>query len=334
MKLEFAIILYDSRSGSTLLSSLLDEYSCLLVSAESDYPLRISRYSKNTFKNESELIQLFEELSQEIQFRELNINIKDVIDELICERKKFNINKRDILLKIVEHYFKGSNEELENKTIVFKIPNAHYYLSHLKDVLGEYHVINLVRDGRAVFASKKKTLTLDGTVMDPSVVNAALNWRKKVSINLVHYHHLVIKYEELIAQSDLILTQIISFLEIKNFNKKEQSTYNKRIGKRQKSLHTNIESSLLQSRITRWKKELTKSEILVFDYIARRSLMKYYPNSIYQTAKKPRLIFVLPWFIFQYFIIKLKNIVKSGLNGDLLSKIKLKIESAKTTVNP
>lgn len=185
--------------------------------------------------------------------KEINKNL-----ERLKERKKAN------------QIEKAFREFSGNKKLLVKRPNANLYIDLLKKSFSGIKIIDIVRDGRDVAASAKKSPHLTWPVgfsarQWKKIVNKSEGYKNKPNF-------IQVKYEDLINNPLETVNSIFRFLnlnEIRNIEKfyeKEEIKNNKKAD--------NSNRPLNMASIGKWKKEITPKEKKIFMKIAGKELIK------------------------------------------------------------
>lgn len=170
--MKYAFLLYDSRSGSTLLSSLLNLFSGIVVTQESAFiPLVLENFSDETKLNADGLIDL---LYSEPQFCDWNID-KDLLHEKLSGLGA--LNYQSVFDTIIDEYLRV-REEAVPEILVVKGPRYEFHFNSLKSLYEQPFFINLIRDGRAVYNSKLNMVSVSGLKMSNNVFQSAFEWKK------------------------------------------------------------------------------------------------------------------------------------------------------------
>lgn len=267
-------LLYDGRSGSTLLSTKLNNFSGICVSRESAFISRIYSYP-NKIKESKHIDRFINYLFKEFQFREWGLTsdeIYQVIDNLLIP-----YNKDQIIKNIINKYFIKYGENA--KAWIIKHP-PHNYLNRVKQIDQNVKFIHIIRDGRAVFNSKKHTRLPNGKMMQSNMVKAAKDWHKlnEIYFNIPNNDIIHIKYEEFVLNKDTILNDITKWLKLTKDESqitKSNTKYAKGIGDKQKSLHKNISKEVDPKIANKWKNQLKNYEILAYEILNKDALEKY-----------------------------------------------------------
>ena len=268
---DIAFLLYDSRSGSTLLSSLLNQFSGVSVSHESGFVSSIIEYNK-ALNYPSDIDSLFDELEREVQFQELRLDC-DSIKSCFLENE-FPISKQFIISTILEIYF--AKRDPDAVCWVFKGPRLYFHVHRILRLFPNAKFIHLLRDGRAVFNSKKTARSVHGRFTENNLLKAASDWKKKINlVRSIQDHYFEIQFENLVDDSETTLHRLLDYLNISaeyRIITKKQTEFASRIGESQKHLHENVSSPPQRSIVNRWRISLPKSEILLYELIVGNCL--------------------------------------------------------------
>jgi len=258
-------LVYDGRSGSTLLASQLYKLKDISVIPETSFISII--YNENLdFLKENNLEYLLDELYKEVQFTELNINREFLYRKLI---RLNHFNKKEIVLKIIESYF----GYLPVNVLIKHNPFTIY--KRLKKDFNNIKIINLIRDGRAILLSKLNSKNIYGKALASTIISPALNYIYSLRKMNEFENSIYIRYEDLILNNEKTLYKICKFLDIKYEFEENGTDYFNLIGKKQKHLHINIKNKPDKNKIYAWKNKLKPEQIGVYQIIAGGYLKKY-----------------------------------------------------------
>ena len=189
----------------------------------------------------------------EIQFEELGIN-KKVLEKKIGKVKV--LTKKNIITSILEMVFADFN----SKFCIVKHP-PYGYLGELQEMFPNIKLIHIIRDGRAVYSSKRDTSSLSGKSMSNNVLMSALDWRYKlIQIQRFSGKKINVLFENLVANTNYELDRVLDFLELSDNDRLlsgDQEDYFQNIGPKQKTIHANVQSKPKSEITTKWKKNLT-----------------------------------------------------------------------------
>jgi hypothetical protein len=273
-------IFYDARSGSTYLSNLLVQSFNIVIPPESNFISMILSNLKKETLIEKDVLQIVNILKKDEKFRDWNLSIEKIKTEL---EDKSLIDKSKVISLILKTYLKNSGNQ--SSIIGIKKDNNINYYEELHEIFPDTKIICLVRDGRAVYNSKRKALhSKTGKPFEKNVKKAALAWcdyLKKVDRIIEKYPQstMLVKYEDMLMNTKIELGRIGSFLET-DFIEKNEFSYN--IPNRYGELHTNIDKAPILSRINAWQRDLSKKDIMRYEKIANIFLLKYNYKSLFK----------------------------------------------------
>jgi len=263
------------RSGTTLLSKLLNQHQNCLVTLETDFVTFFlqsfkekKQYSETDFKLVTDYFDVFFKLNPS---GKNYFNNENLYQDLLSS----NIKSYQDLIQFVYLRFNYLKKPIEDiHIIVDKKPS---YSLHIKDILAinpEAKFIYLVRDYRANILSRKQSVER----RSPNIIFNAYRWlffNRKINAFQKQYPNKIkeIKYEDLILETTKTMNQIFDFLSLsgKDTNThyyenqviKSQviQTKNKDLEQRLEKTQNDIEKPIFTSRIDAWREELNKLEI-------------------------------------------------------------------------
>jgi hypothetical protein len=161
----------------------------------------------------------------------------------------------------------------------------------LRRLLPGAKILWLVRDGRAVFNSKKKSIPSNSS--DPFETNpkkAALIWIRK-NRALAHYAQrygtvLKIRYEDLVSDTPGVLKKISDFLELPCHDTPRAAM---EIPERYAAIHSNVGETPLPGRIDSWQAELSESDIRAYESIGAGALLHHGYATVFGQSIAQRL---------------------------------------------
>jgi hypothetical protein len=274
-------IIGPARSGTTLLRLMLNNHPDICVPFETHFIPDMHKFinKKCDIKKDKGLNLFCDKLIEHPWFRESILPAfngeNDVRDKIIGLRDRTETNIFGILY---ETYMRSKGK----KIIGDKTPSYSWKLDMLRHIFPNAKFIYIVRDGRAVFLSWLKP-EVDSMKNKNEIIlselwnewlNAMLEFENK-NKNLI----LTIKYEDLVKDSKKTLETVCSFLGVtysrdmlvfyKNVKNEMPSSH---IGK---AMHGKLYNPISRDFIDEWKLQLSKKQILIFEFINRRYLLKY-----------------------------------------------------------
>ena len=265
---EIYFLVYQSRSGSTYLSKLLNQNNYVSVTPEADFNYSFI-YKNRILKNKNEISAVIDEFFKSKKSKSWNFSKKELGEELL--KLDYPITFSDFFYTILDLHYK----ENRPKNIVFKgvFPNK---IPHIKRQFTESKFILISRDFRAVYNSQVNTINFNtGRPMSKNPFLASLEYRllnnfidtyKEKSF----FHH--VTYEKLIFDHENILSKIYLFMKVENAADLNQD-YILSLSKEHKNIHSNVNKPPQKIRIEAWKKELNPIFIYIIQSLASKSLI-------------------------------------------------------------
>jgi len=276
-------IFYDARSGSTYLSNLLVQSFNIIIPPESNFISMILSNLKKETLIEKDVPQIVNILKKDEKFRDWNVSIEKIKTEL---EDKSLIDKSKVISLILKTYLKNYGNQ--SSILGIKKDNNINYYEELHNIFPDTKIICLVRDGRAVYNSKRKALhSKTGKPFEKNVKKAATSWcdyLKKVD-SIIEKHPqstILVKYEDMLLNTKIELERISFFLKT-DFIEKNEFSY--KIPNRYGELHTNIDKAPILSRINAWERDLSKKDIIRYEKIANTYLSKYNYESLFKNER-------------------------------------------------
>jgi|GEM_PF-433213 len=253
-------IIGSGRNGSTLLSSMLNQHSKIMVPPEQWVLYEvIIKYKLYNLIEWKDLVNICLGLYADIQTNEgWKTNFQHLYSEL------HNLPKsRRTLTKILDKIYltHGRQRELQFETWGEKSPLNTVYLRYIYPVFPQSKYVFLIRDGRDVVSSitKVRGRDLKYAAWRWNYSIAQFEWLKsEVSGNQLR----IIRYEDLITEPEKTLRKLMSFLgydyESSMMNYQESVDY---LDLEKFDYHQNVKRSLDKQRIGKWKDRLSQEEI-------------------------------------------------------------------------
>lgn len=274
------------RSGTTLLRLMLNSHSQIAIPEEASFlkPLLNHKWSNKKITGEDKE-RVIGYLRENEQFKLWNFDTEPFFQKL--ERKRQFTLKELVELMYVSYANSENKSRWGDKSLFFGSMELLY------EMFPGAKFIHIVRDGRDVFYSWRK---MDPNKSHPSVM--ALDWKIKhrlikKSLKIVPEKNLYqVRYKDLIKNPQKELRGICNFL---GFEYEDQminfyETSNKYIGKHHSDL---IFKAVDKENVNKWEKLLTQNEQLVYQIVAKKTLLKYgYRLSPHKMKIKHYLLFL------------------------------------------
>ncbi len=261
------------RSGTTLISRILNNHPDLEITFDTVHFMRFSFNKYNPIHKRKNVIKLINDTRKRLLDRyDLNISSKDVLKIV---NKKYNYQTiYDALMKV---FLLKSNQKKtwgEKTNLVWtKIPD--FFRMYPKG-----RVLHIVRDPRAVLFSWKKFTQANGNDYLDSILNSYDSMNKALLYKKVYKNknYKLITYESLVSNPKLIVKSVCKkfnieydpiMLDTKNFTDKYG---NKWIAN---SIHKKKVIGISKSIRNTWKKNLDNWEIFLIETIMK-DLFKHF----------------------------------------------------------
>ncbi|MGV1098224.1 sulfotransferase [Thiovibrio sp. JS02] len=257
-----AFVSYLSRSGSTLLCKLLDQFADIAVGIEAGFPGAITKLVPKEYEiiqDGNQLNSYLDELFEDIRFKEWKVDRKALVRKLT--EHGYPLTFRDILLSCLKEYFGNTGAQ------VF-VHKAGYYVDVLntaeKTFPGAKHIF-VVRDPRAIFNSQKNARCIyTGKSMGHSLPYFVWQYKKRIKIlsdNATNNSLLCVPYESLIGDPALWIRNVLRYLDVSEEKKETGASYSDKIPENQQALHVNVRSDPNAKSLEKWRSGLLPFEL-------------------------------------------------------------------------
>jgi len=271
------------RSGTTLLTSILNSNSSIISAPENNFILFGKDLASRTSLSKEELFNEFKAM--------FNLKHNHVISSWnpdfdfiknVLNNDANNINYQT-LCKSAYYSQNQKNEQDTIKSIVDKNPVYSLFIDDLIQLFPESKFIILVRDYRDNIASRKK---FTNGIVSRTIYNLAHTWSnyysqiEKVKIKFPDKFH-VLKYEDLVTNPSLNIRELCEFLEI-DFEEnmlhpeKESNNYfnsdllTSEQKERVSEMHKELSKPINSSKVTAWKDFFSKRELIIIETICNK----------------------------------------------------------------
>jgi len=317
------------RSGTSLLTSILNSHSKIHASPENNFLLFIASYlnKKTTFSaKDIELINA--SLC-------LNTNTAMSVWKGSIDLKQASFRKEDIIRQV---YLSSSIKiEEKNAQVIFdKNPEYTLHLKQLEKTCPNAKFLAISRNYRDNISSRKKF----SSSRRVSIFILALSWNhynKRILKMISKKNIFHVRYESLVEDPTVKLKEMFQFIgleyevEVLNYYTKvnlEKKIQDSSLTEEQKvkvqSMHSNLEKPISTKRINVWNQHLRKKEILICDVICRNTSLKlgHYQEKEYNLFHEIIIQGLsIPFRLFYYSFLFVQNIMYYKL--PLKMKIKI-----------
>lgn len=271
----------DSRSGTTFLANILIRHREIGLAPESKFVIRLlDAFGTKPVSSEQSLTHALNLVCSERKFQDWNIDRSELFALL---RPRLPLSLAELVRTIIQFY---CAREFPHCT-VWGLKKGGRYISdapQLIEHLPQAKFIHLIRDGRAVFNSKRKAPhSRTGKPLETSAMRAAEQWCEFIeAFDKFSEKHpdnsLEVSYEDMIKNLDEVLNSIFSFLGVTQDTSLVTEAYRSiepaYVTDRSRHLHPNVGRPPLPERIDAWRGDLTAEEIWTFEMVAAESLEK------------------------------------------------------------
>jgi len=265
--IQIGILTHLSRSGSTLLSRILDEYAEICVTTESELPLElfgVKSYTPIVFNTIQDIEKYLDHTLQSTRIASWKLSTSSILDH--CQQVPMPISGPqlvEILLTAYRDTYKPDASLVIYKACPFMPWHIPESLEHFPGV----KFLHLLRDPRAVFHSQRQSI--DPFTRKPyskSVIKTGLDWQKAAALEEIDSTIMELRYEDLVSSPDEVTNATLNFLEIAQARKVENNdSFIRRMDNRDQELHKEIVEAPDPNKNTVWQTNLTSQEISLMD---------------------------------------------------------------------
>lgn len=270
-------IFFDSRSGSSFLARLLVDRAGAVIPPEANFVPRVLRkkFSRLGFRRNREFEEI---LVKDDKFHDWKVDMRRFHLYLVEVKPR---TKTDYLNAIVGFYLSEAGcDATDMRKFGFKKGNYQYHHRAISEVYPDAKFICLIRDGRAVFNSKRKSIyskTGEPFATDPE--EAAREWvrcAENFETLLREYPERtrLVRYEDLIADSENEIQKLADFIGLK-LKEIPGGGYQYEVPSRYGALHENVDKDPMRGKIDQWREELPEADRRKFEAIAGEKLSAF-----------------------------------------------------------
>ena len=264
------------------------------VPIDPEYPMGVLQ-----FRSEYES-KLFQDVLNQVQFNnsELASLISKIKAYLLDKSEKINSNMKPaslfkhiedlesgsagyVLKQLLERLYLAETRKIERtqiKVVGIKEVFCEEYIEPILSYEGlDFSVLHIIRDPRAIVASRNYGKYMEATGSRYPIFFIIRSWRRTVVnsiLNKDNQNYLMIRYEDLVSQSEEILNQVCSVLGVK-FSK-DILDFKKFKDRRGNSWEPNTSFERFEmintSSVDKWREVLSTEEIEVIEYFCRKEM--------------------------------------------------------------
>ena len=274
--MNLGFLVYDSRSGSTLLASLLHTHPDIVASFETEFLISAIQYQEK-HGHLPENSSLYEMLMSDKRLAEWGMGITRVYQNCLEIHGKVTVTH---MIQALFAFAKQQDNTKANASVfIIKQGLLTRHMDSLLRIWPNASIIHIFRDGRAVFASKRMNINIDSRLpMATDPVQAAYRWKQiqeKMSSLSAHGAVLEIQYETLLSNTKTTLAPVWKYLGVDKKRypaKKSNAAYAKHIPENQKKIHPLVGKAPDTRRITAWQQVLSPVDIWRYERVAHNTL--------------------------------------------------------------
>lgn len=274
-------LVYDSRSGSTLLAKILTQsFPSVFVTPEIGFDKLFALGNKWLALATPERIE--EILYHKHHYlRNLPVN-RSQIGGLIRGQSQGKWTTKQLVSTVLEQAFVDGAGKFTDWIIVKNGSHIKYWREIAEAFRSDIAFITIVRDPRAVVYSKLNTLRpyVTGENMAwGGPMLAALRWRLYVNkwsaLQAAHFPKLCVRYEDLLLRHDAVVSTLATFLGCRS-RKRTSAHADYAVPGREKGIHKLVQLDNMQvTRIDAWKSGLTRQEVMIIETVANKPMRRF-----------------------------------------------------------
>lgn len=284
MNTQLHFIIGIGRSGTTILSKLLNKYSDVHCMPEANFLVFfLQKYGNKTHFTNKEIDAIFEEIELYTLSHPMvgwQFESKEARQTITASLKLSKTLSYKELCILIYRSFKVNGINKENaKILIDKNPSYTIFVNQISNALPDSKFIFIVRDYRANILSRKQSVYLKS----PDIAYNSTRWKLYNKEAYAFYKKnenkvLLIKYESLVSNYEAEIQRITSFLNINPVfepeNQAEKETANvkdynisEKFRERFMKKYSDLNKELNKDRLEVWKEKLSAKEITLSDAI-------------------------------------------------------------------
>lgn len=281
MNPRLGFLVYDSRSGSTLLAKILTQsFPSVFVTPEIGFDELFARGDKWLASAAPRRIEdvLY---AKPHYLRNLPLN-RSQVGDLIRGQSPGKWTIQQLLPLLLKQAFLDETGKTSSWIIVKNGSHIKYWRELAKAFGPDIAFINIVRDPRAVVYSKLNTLrpyVLGESMAWGGAMLAAWRWRLYLNawseLQAVNLPRLCVRYEDLLLHPDATVSTLATFL---GCQPRERASARDEyvVPEREQGIHTLVQlDNMRVARIDAWKSGLTRQDVSVIETITYQSMRRF-----------------------------------------------------------
>lgn len=295
------------RSGTTLLRTLFDRHSNVIIPVESPFMLRFYwKYHKVKDWNQEKILEFYHDITNENEPYYLNIR-KWTVD---FERLKSDLlamagnTTYPELCRVVNASYISLFPKGKIKLVADKNPVYSNRTKYLMKMFPDARFIHMTRDYRDYMQSMLRAGFVKG--ISPIIAH---RWKKSLKINLklqkkYPERFYFLRYEDLVEQPERYFREMCNFLRIPyenqifDFHKYKEKFIELYSEEEMNTYHSKLFQPINKKNIGDWKKNLSEEQLLIAEAVTGKTAEK---AGYMRTRKKiPLLVRVKLWPVYLY----------------------------------
>jgi len=261
------------RSGTTLMRNILNQHPLVKIAYENAFYKLLFKKYRDGVKNKN-ISQFLDDLINTKRFIEWKIDLKTLETKLRNYNRTLTYN--EVVLVIMNEFF--SDNFNNEKLVGIKNPHSFLHIPFINSIFPNAKIIILVRDPRAILASRKVKKMRAGNYNSLECIWKTYKSFYILSKNLELHKDKIkeIYYEEMILNLKPTMLEICEFLEI-DWHEDLLYYYNK---SEPLPLYDKMQHKLSiqkpdKFRINSYIETLSKSEILILEFLLNKQMKKH-----------------------------------------------------------
>lgn len=276
----YGFMAYLSRSGSTLLSRLLNETDDVCVTLEANLPVElfgVRQYRIPVFRNAELLAQYLDLIYQGSRLSTWEIARNEILDTI--SSTEYPIDGANLVRKLLCLY--REKHKPNSEIVIYKgSPIMPWDLPRVFEIFSDFFALHVLRDPRGVYNSQRHSI-------DPyrqrhfadSPVKTAVHWYKAVhaTSKIGSSRLLEVRYEMLVESEYPTKARVLDFLGVSPHTQETDSEFTARLPQEEQHIHRLVDQAPEPSRIDAWQSQLPMIEIRWLEaYLGRLMTLKGY----------------------------------------------------------
>ncbi len=327
-----------SRSGSTLLARMLDDFDAICVTTEAELPLElfgVKSYTPIHFSTANDIENYLENVLLKRRVKTWKLAKDSLLSR--CDQNGYPISGPTFVRILLSLY--GETYKPKANLVIYKAcPFMPWHIPESIEHFPDAKFLHIIRDPRAVFHSQMNSLDpFTGKPFSTSALKTAMDWKRATSLDqsFTQSHIFEIKYEQLLSEPEIISKGLLQYLGVESEAKSGSSTsFANRMEQADQNLHSGISREPDPQKIFAWEKSLSKKNIFAIEtFLGEHLLERGYENSASSTKHPLMFRYYVFWGSryqsVNFFIKRVARVLRAGFSNPvyLLRKAILKVNN-------